>query len=200
MDDEIKNAHHDYDQEYKDGAHWDTGRVSSNIPRFLEHLRGNERILDAGCGTGRDSIYLAKQGFKVEGIDQSPIAIKKAKERSAREKNVNFIVGALENLPYPNSSFDAVYSGYVLGGEELPKQTKQLARVLKDKGIMYVAMFTRTEYERPNERDEVNPENFVLDVFEKQFNIREKEIDTFSEEDDQGLHEHDRLRIVLQKK
>lgn len=77
-EDEVIGAAHDYDAQYKAGAHWEKETPSSNIPRFLEHLiKGGERILDAGCGSGRDAIYLAQQGLDVTGVDSSPLAIQR---------------------------------------------------------------------------------------------------------------------------
>jgi SAM-dependent methyltransferase len=43
------------------------------------------RALDVGCGTGRDAVYLTKQGWRVTGIDFSGEALAKAKKRAARE-------------------------------------------------------------------------------------------------------------------
>ncbi len=52
----------------------------------------SKKILDIGCGTGRHSIELAKRGYKVTGIDLSESQLKRAKEKTGKEKvNVNFI-------------------------------------------------------------------------------------------------------------
>lgn len=158
----IKDSIHDYDEEYRKGAHWDVEEPSSNIYEFVELIKGSKRVLDAGCGTGRDAIFLAKQGFKVAGVDSSSVAIKLAKKKGVELSNLGFVVGRIEDLAFPNSTFDAAYSGYVLGGRTLPKQAQELSRVLKSNRVLYVAMFTRTKYDKPNERDEANPLPFVF--------------------------------------
>ncbi len=198
----VVTAHHDYDREYREGAHWDKEQQSGNIPLFMAHLRGGEKILDAGCGTGRDTMYLAQKGFHIVGIDQSEEGIRFARERAANKgiKEIAFDVGTIETLPYENQSFDAIYSGYVLGGETFPLQIKELGRVLKPGGVAYIAMFTETKYETPNERDEVNPKFFIHESLAPCFDIVEETEDSYSEEDDAGKHTHDRIRLILQRK
>jgi 2-polyprenyl-3-methyl-5-hydroxy-6-metoxy-1,4-benzoquinol methylase len=57
-------------------------------------------ILDLGCGTGRHSIFLAKEGFNVYGFDQSENAIKRAKELTESKKlHVNFKVWNMTDIP-----------------------------------------------------------------------------------------------------
>jgi len=197
----VANAgQHDWDKEYQKGAHWDTEKPSSNMARFVDLIQGRKDVLDAGCGAGRDAIFLAQQGFSVTGVDISPVGIDLAKQRSKDIPNLRFEVTPIENLPFSDSSFDAAYSGYTLSGTTLPQQVSELARVLRPSGILYVAMFTRTAYKEPNDRDEQNPQEFVLKTFEKHFEVKDQSVDTYSEEDDQGEHEHERLKLVLVKK
>lgn len=194
---QIKEGSHDYDEEYRKGAHWDVERPSSNMPRFVELIKGSRDVLDAGCGGGRDSRFLASQGFVVTGVDSSSVGIDLAGQRSRGIPNLTFEVGTIEDLPFPDSSFDAAYSGYVLGGATLSKQASELSRVLRPGKTLYVAMFTRITYETPSERDEQNPLESILETFGEGFDIRDKALDTYTEEDDHGKHEHERLKLVL---
>lgn len=63
------------------------------------------RALDAACGTGRYAYYLNSLKHDVTGIDLSPAMLLKARERN---KDVNFIQGNLNALPFKSSSFDLV--------------------------------------------------------------------------------------------
>ncbi|MGC9171491.1 class I SAM-dependent methyltransferase [Caldisericum sp.] len=76
------------------------------IEKFLEK---DSYILDAGCGIGRHSIELAKRGYKVLGIDTSPIYIKVANETKSQLKleNALFDVMDMRELSFENT-FDAI--------------------------------------------------------------------------------------------
>ena len=197
----VRRGRHDYDQEYRKGAHWDKGRPSANIPLFLAYLKGDEKILDAGCGTGRDVFYLSDQGFEVVGADASQTGIDIAKRRAseAGKTELQFDVANIEKLPYEDESFDAIYSGYVLGGETLPGQMAELARVLKSGKILYIAMFLETKYQTPSERDANNPKPFIFAAAEPYFEMVSEVEDTYDEDDDAGRHTHHRLKLVLRK-
>jgi SAM-dependent methyltransferase len=68
----------------------------------MNHVNG--RVLDIGCGAGRHSLYLQKNGFDVVGIDNSPLAIKVCKLRGlkkAKEMSIN-------NLDFPPNHFDTI--------------------------------------------------------------------------------------------
>ncbi len=93
------------------------------------------KILDIGCGNGRDSIFLAKKGYSVIGIDITPKAIILAKKNKNKVKNLKFIVADAEKLPFKDESFDGVYSIGVFHCTNLNKSLKEAVRVLKEGGV-----------------------------------------------------------------
>ena len=120
--------------------------------------------------------------------------------RKNKVKNVYFKLEKIEELKFKNEYFDAAYSWYALGGKNLPIQIKQLARVLKKKGILFIAIFTRTQYERRCEKEEINPLEFIFQSVSPFFKVMSQSIDTYNESDDMGKHVHERLRLALRKK
>ncbi len=68
------------------------------------------RVLDLGCGEGRDSVFFASRGFDVTGVDISLAGLRKA-ERLARERGleVRWLHGNMAHLPF-DGAFDLVYS------------------------------------------------------------------------------------------
>jgi len=62
------------------------------------------RILDVGCGAGRHSLYLQKEGYDVLGIDNSPLAIKVCRLRGL----LNAEVVPIEDMDFPPNSFDTI--------------------------------------------------------------------------------------------
>ncbi len=75
-----------------------------------ELLPPGARVLDLGCGEGRDSVFFAAQGFEVVGVDVSLAGLRKA-ERLARGRGVKarWLHGDMARLPLPGR-FDLVYS------------------------------------------------------------------------------------------
>ncbi len=75
----------------------------------LLNLSPGEKILDVACGHGRHVIPLAKMGFRVVGVDITPLFIRKAREYASREGvEAEFTVGDARKLNYDND-FDAAY-------------------------------------------------------------------------------------------
>lgn len=70
------------------------------------------RVLDAGCGTGRASLWLAERGAEVVGVDISPEMLRVAR---TDVPSASFVVADLaEPLPFPDGAFDLVVSSLVL--------------------------------------------------------------------------------------
>jgi SAM-dependent methyltransferase len=78
---------------------------------FLEQWSpnlGSGRALDIACGTGRNALYLAEQGFDVTGVDISEVAIERASiETESRGLGVEFLVADLDHY-VPEGSFDLI--------------------------------------------------------------------------------------------
>lgn len=89
---------------------WDTGRPASELKRMVEQkvLRPC-RIVELGCGSGVNAVYLAKQGFEVTAIDVSPTALQAAEERAKKAGvKVNCIQADVLNPPHLEP-FDLIF-------------------------------------------------------------------------------------------
>src|ERR1700741_4730370 len=76
------------------------------------------RVLDAGCGTGRNLVYLLQSGFEVFGVDESSEALAQTRrlgtEVAPALRPDNFRVEPVEKMAYPDGGFDVVLSSAVL--------------------------------------------------------------------------------------
>lgn len=93
-----------------------------DIYLFDQLLRGRlmpgSRVLDAGCGNGRNLVYLLQSGYEVFGVDGDPEAIKTvrhlAKTLAPQLPPENFRVEPIEAMSFPDAFADAVLSSAVL--------------------------------------------------------------------------------------
>jgi ubiquinone/menaquinone biosynthesis C-methylase UbiE len=96
------------------------------------------RILDAACGTGRHTQYLAEHGYEVVGTDGVAAMLDKAK---AKLPSVEFHLADLESLPFEDASFDGAVCGLAfLHLEDLGPATREIARVLKPGARLIVSV------------------------------------------------------------
>ncbi len=91
---------------------------------LVELLRPGARVLDLGCGEGRDSVFFASHGFDVTGLDTSFAGLEKAERlAAARSVTVHWVEGVMPHLPV-SGPFDLVYScgsiHYVAGPDRRP--------------------------------------------------------------------------------
>ncbi len=107
------------------------------LPWIPERLNasGAKRVLDLGCGSGWLSVFLARQGFQVTGIDVSEHALALGKQWAAMEDlQIQFDVGDLGCLPYPANSFDAVVANSII--EHLPLSLALVAMATLKKAVI----------------------------------------------------------------
>lgn len=118
--------------------------------RFFKFLKKEEKfsfegkkLIDLGCGTGRNSLYATELGFEAIGIDISKTAITEGMEYAkAHNVHVDLSVGSIgEKLAYEDSIFDValdVTSSNSLTEAEREIYFEEMYRVLKPGGYVYV--------------------------------------------------------------
>ncbi len=99
------------------------------------------KALDLGCGPGRTSLYLARRGWRCDGIDFVPEAIALARERAAQAGvagRARFTVGSVTNLDSMEPPYDlAIDIGCMhnLRGADLDAYAAEVARMVRDGGL-----------------------------------------------------------------
>lgn len=132
-----------------------------DIYLFDQLLRGRfdrrSRILDAGCGSGRNLVYLLRSGFDVFGIDRDPAAIARVRALAAEIAPAlpaeHFQVGDLASLPWPNEAVDAVLCSAVLhfadSEDHFGRMLVEMWRVLRPGGLLFARLASVIGLERP---------------------------------------------------
>lgn len=114
-------------------------RIEEPIVRRLLGDVAGKRVLDAGCGTGRHTVWLARQGARVIGVDPSAEMLARARPKCP---GVDFREGTFAPLPIPDRSVDLALNALVL--EHLPEVATpiaELARVLVPGGALVVSVY-----------------------------------------------------------
>lgn len=100
----------DYDSRFKNPRLNYMRSVEKKI--LLESLKPG-RILDIGCGTGEQSLFLAKMGYQVVGMDISKEMLLKANKNAKKGQlkgNLSFVIACAEALPFREKSFEGLIS------------------------------------------------------------------------------------------
>jgi SAM-dependent methyltransferase len=132
---------------YAGEAPWDIGRPQQVFVDAAEQVTGS--VLDAGCGTGENALFIAGRGHKVTGIDflAEPItrARRKAQERGLPATFLVMDALALKDLP---EQFDSVIDCglfHVFTDADRARYVEGLARVLKAGGRIFLLCFSDQE-------------------------------------------------------
>lgn len=121
--------------------------INPVVFEFLGDLEG-KTVLDAGCGNGYLSRKIAETAKKVFGVDLTERLIELAKQRD-NPQNIDFSLGNLEKLHFPENTFDVILCNMVLMDvERLQFVIKELSRVLKAAGILVISL-THPCFENP---------------------------------------------------
>lgn len=109
--------------------------------RFQES-RG-KRVLEIGVGLGADHQGFAEAGADLFGIDLTTRAVEHVHRRfEAFELPCRITVGDAERLPFPNQSFDVVYTwGVIHHSPDTPKAAREILRVLRPGGVLRVMIY-----------------------------------------------------------
>jgi len=100
----------------------------------------NARVLDVGCGSGRDVQYFLEYNLSPIGIDISHEMINEAK---TRVPTGDFKKMDMRNLKFKENTFDAIWacaSLYHITRKELPSVLQDFNKLLKDKGLLFISV------------------------------------------------------------
>jgi SAM-dependent methyltransferase len=123
-----------------------------DIYLFDQILRGRfdrrRRILDAGCGGGRNLVYFLRSGFEVFAVDREPAAVEAVRAMAAELVSglpgESFRVASVESLPFEAESMDAVLSSAVLhfadDEAQLRRMVAEMGRVLRPGGLFFARL------------------------------------------------------------
>jgi SAM-dependent methyltransferase len=111
---------------------------------------GAESVLDLGCGAGRHTILLARQGFRVCSMDVSEYGLESTRRWLAAEKLSAWLqLADMTSLPYPDSTFDAVLSLHVIYHnvlERIERTAAEIHRVLRPGGHVLLSLISTRSY------------------------------------------------------
>jgi ubiquinone/menaquinone biosynthesis C-methylase UbiE len=124
---------------------------------LLEHaaLRVGHRVLDIGCGTGTLVVLIKRRYPEVEvvGLDPDPKAFARAARKAGREGlSIQLDRGFADQLPYAESSFDRVFSSFMLHhveGDAKAATLREVRRVLKPGGRLHLLDFSTSGSHSP---------------------------------------------------
>lgn len=107
-----------------------------------------KKVLEIGCGPGIDAVQFARAGADIWGVDLSSRAIELCRANliinGFQERAEQFFVGNAEELPFPDESFDSVYSHGVLHHTvNTERAIEEVRRVLKPQGAAVIMLYNR---------------------------------------------------------
>lgn len=143
--------------------------VLEPVKNFVDMLKENrvEHVLDLGCGTGRNTVYMAQKGLRVTATDISEkgldLTYKKAKKLGCDIKTSRH---DMRNMPFKENTFDAVLCSWVCGHgthEDMVSQANEMLRVVKPGGMIFVD-YPSTEDDLYGIGNEIAKDTFLNNV------------------------------------
>jgi SAM-dependent methyltransferase len=134
---------------------------------FDQLLRGNiesgMKVLDAGCGYGRNLVYLLRAGCEVFALDADPAGVEHVRALAAELAPAlpaeNFRTGAIEAMPWPDDFADVVLCNSVLhfarDERHFLAMVEELWRVLRPGGLLFCRLGSRIGMEFPHVRGHI---------------------------------------------
>ncbi len=163
-----------FEEAYRGTPPWETGRPQGVFREIAARggIRGD--VLDLGCGTGENAIYIASRGHRVLGVDKVETAIERAREK-ARERGVDatFMVGDAMDSPGIGRTFETVIDSglfHVFGDDERACFVAGLRRLVHPGGTYYMLCFSDRET-RPEGPRRVS-EQEIRDAFSDGWTVR----------------------------
>ena len=118
-----------------------------DMERLVRILRQNKskRVFDLGCGSGRHTVFFAKNGFDVYGMDNSRSGLEQTRDwlKKSRLRAQLKNASCYKRFPYADDSFDAIISVQVIHHAKISDIRgciSEMRRVLKPGGIIFISV------------------------------------------------------------
>ena len=179
MDNEQKYRE-DWERVYRGINPFDVETPEQWVVDLAENGKIRGRVLDSGCGSGRNALYLALKGYSVVGIDISETAIKRAKQKAMEKgiKNVAFLCENVVTLSGHDNEFDTVVDiglFHSLDGADPSTYAAALHRACRTGGVVYLRAFSDSNAKRENYTGPQCTENQIRTAFSRGWNINSLE-------------------------
>ena len=152
-------------------AAWPESFEKDRVLNVLGKIEG-QKILDAGCGVGRNTIKLVKRGAEVTGVDFSDKMLDICKEKlEERDLEAELVNSDLKELPFEEEAFDIVVCSSVIDHiRDLSDVFSEFSRVLKENGILVVSgVHPSVKAEKHAARFEKGEKFFIIKEFDHSF-------------------------------
>jgi SAM-dependent methyltransferase len=152
-----EDARPDFESLYLAGTPpWDVGHAQPEVVRLAEEGEFVGDVLDVGCGTGENALYLASLGRRVLGVDASPAAVERARAKAVeRGFAVPFLVADALDLARLRRRFETVLDCglfHTLAIEQRRPYAHSLCEVLSPGGALHLLCFSDEEPPGPGPR------------------------------------------------
>jgi SAM-dependent methyltransferase len=136
----------EFDEAYASGRPpWDISQPQPAFVALAEAGRITGKVLDVGCGTGENALFLGQLGLDVLGLDLSSVAIAEARMKAqARGVMARFVVGTALDLPSLEETFDTVIDSgllHILSDADRARLVAGLYVVLRSGGYLHLLAF-----------------------------------------------------------
>jgi len=128
-----------YNENFK---RFDSSRFSvwKAVKKFVDNIPENSNVLDAGCGNGKNMIYMNNKNINCIGIDFSQQLL-----QICRDKSLNVLESDIRNLPFQDNEFDFIISiavvHHISSHKDRIKSINEMLRVCKSGGKLLISVW-----------------------------------------------------------
>ena len=145
----------DWDKRYREGFYDGATEAHPLLQRFWHYIPGG-KVIDIAMGRGRNTLFLARKGYMVFGLEKSSEALKMARETiNEKRQDVSLILGDANSLPFKACSVSGVIVFYFL----LRNIMEEVIGLLREGGVLIYETFLK----RQNAIDRHRNPDFLLE-------------------------------------